>query len=548
MSFADHPDDRDAGGGMGIDPRYWFWVFRRRFWLFAAVAAATATAGLGTAMVLPPVYEARASLLVESQQIPSDLVRSTISASASEQIEVIKQRLLTRETLLEIAQTHDVFADAGALTPTERADRMRAAVRLDQRVLGGGRRGRSDTVSTAVSISFRGDSGPRAAAVVNDLAARVLSQSAELRRSRAETTSDYFRQEVARLGDELGRAEARIVTFQNENAEALPESLGYRRSQLDLLQERLQRFELEELELRQEQESLESALGGNRAAPLGEIALELVELRRMLTRRSIILTEDHPEIRTLTRRIEAQERAAAAERAVAGDAVETRDQIEAADPAVRELRRRLALVDARRGFNAEVVTSLIVTRDALERSLQETPNIQMELGALLRSHESLELRYRVALGKLAEAEAGEQLEDKQQGERFELIERASVPEGPVAPNRKAWAALGVGGGVGAGLGLIVLLEMMSNVVRRPEDLARIGREPAAVIPWISTAAERRWMWFRRILSVAVVAGGGAAALWALHIHYLPLETIWAKLLDASGLVGALEMVGRRFGG
>jgi hypothetical protein len=214
---------------------------------------------------------------------------------------------------------------------------------------------------------------------------------------------------------------------------------------------------------------------------------------------------------------------------------------------VRELRRRMSLVQARLDFNAQLIRELRAERARLEESLQATPNIQMELSSLNRAYETLETRYRAALSKLAEAEAGEQLEDKQQGERFEVIEQATVPEAPVSPNRKAFAVLGVGGGMGAGLGLIVLLEMMSGVVRRPEDLARIGREPAAVIPYISTTGERRRLWTVRILALLIIVGGGAGALWALHTYYLPLETIWEKVLEQSGAERALDMVRGRLG-
>ncbi|HKK35040.1 MAG TPA: Wzz/FepE/Etk N-terminal domain-containing protein, partial [Paracoccaceae bacterium] len=390
MSFGDDTDDR-PGGGMNLDLRYWFWLFRRRFWLFALVAVTLSAAGLAVAFVLPPTYEARARLLVESQQIPSDLVRSTVNASAIEQIEVIKQRLLTRDTLLELAARHAVFSDADRMTPTQRADAMRRAIDFDQRVLGGRR---SDTVSTAFSISFRSERPATAAGVVNDLDTRVLRQSAELRRNRAETTADYFRQEVERLSSELTEIEGRIVAFQEEHKSALPDSLAYRRSQLDSVQQRLQALEMERIELKQEREILRSAIGEGVVRPsvVGETQRELAELRRMMIRRSAILTEDHPEIRSLQRRIAAMERIAEAEAVVAESARASGETgpAEAVDPAMRELRRQLAVVEARLEFGAEVVADLEAERDRLARSLEETPNVQMELGVLTRTYRTLE--------------------------------------------------------------------------------------------------------------------------------------------------------------
>lgn len=550
MSFTDETDDR-RGGGPGLDLRYWLWVLRRRFWVFAVVAALLAGAGLGAALVLPPVYEARATLLVESQQIPADLVRSTVATPASEQIEVIRQRLLARDTLLELAERHRVFPNAAEMTASERANAMRAAITFSQRTLGDTRAARTGgTVAIALSIGFQSASGATSAAVVNDLVTRVLRQSAELRRARAGVTSTYFRQEVAQLGTELARAEARIVAFQEANRDSLPESLNYRRSQLDLVLERLQRFELARVELEQERASLESVVEAGRAATpeaaLSEDERALLALRRTLSQRRTILSDSHPEIRELGLRIRALELALEAG-AADGSGGAAASATSGLDPAMREIVRRLGLVEARLAFNAQSIAEAQAQRDALERSLLDTPNVQMELAGLQRAYEHVEVRYRTALAKLAEAEAGEQLEDRQQGERLEVIEQATVPEDPIRPNRRRLAIMGAGGGLGAGLGLVVLLEMMSGVVRRPEDLVRIGREPAAVIPYIATAGERRRLWAGRILGVAAILGGVSAALWALHVHYLPLETIADKVTAASGLDGALELVRRRFG-
>ena len=562
MTYDDDLDDR-GGGGLDLDPRYWFWVLRRRLWLFLLVAVTLAAGGVGVAMYLPPVFQAKATLLVESQQIPEELVQSTVSSPASEQIAVIRQRLLTRETLLELSERHRVFAGAPPMTLTERVDAMRQAISFRETALGDQRRRRWDeSVATAFTIMFTHERAAVTAAVVNDLVDRVLSRSAALRRDRAETTSAFFRQDVDRLARDLAEMESRIVAFKEENEEALPESVAYRRNQLDLLQERLQRFEMERVDLQQERSTLELLLGvgsarvaeSGRAGPSRtESARELDALRRAMAQRRAILSESHPEIRALASRIAALEKVVEADRAlrVAEDRADAAEAealaAEEIDPETMELRRRLALVEARLEFNAEVIDEQRARRDELERSLLATPNIQMELNALDRAYRDLEERYETARRKLAQAEAGEQLEDKQQGERFEVIERASVPETPVKPNRKAYAALGVGGGVGAGLGLVVLLELMGGVLRRPEDLARIGREPAAVIPYIVTEAERRWRWTVRIGLTVAVVGGGAAALWAVHTYYLPLETVFEKVLEKAGLDGPFATLRARLG-
>ncbi|MEM6742867.1 MAG: Wzz/FepE/Etk N-terminal domain-containing protein [Pseudomonadota bacterium] len=550
MAFEDTYDggarSGPSGGGLNLDLRYWFWVFRRRFWLFAVVAGLMGGAGIGIAMILPPTYEARAVMLVESQRIPTDLVRSTVNSTALERLEVIKQNLRSRDVLLELDRNFGLTPADADLSPTERVEALRNAIYFQQRVLGDRR---SNSVTTSFTIAVRGEDPRRLAIVANDLVTRVQNQAIELRGRSAGATAEYFRREVDDLGAELVRQEDRIVAFKEANERSLPDSLDYRRSQLDLITERLQRFEFERVELAQQIQALALALEGeDPLAPgviLTDLEREVETLRRELARRSAILSPQHPEIRSLNARIAALERVAESE---AAEAPATPAPTTAIDPATRELRRQQALAEARADYLDELVVQLEAQRDALELSFLETPNIEIELGALERTYAAIERRYEQARARLAEAEAGQLLEDRGAGERLQVIENATVPEAPIAPNRRLYAAAGVAGGFGGGLGLIMLLEMLSSVVRRPEDLARIGREPAAVIPYIATEGERRWTWSLRLAGLVLLVGGAAASLWAIHTYYLPLETVFEKVLDRSGLSGAIEMILRRLGG
>ena len=552
MAFEDLPHESRSGqaasSGLNLDLRYWFWVFRRRFWVFAVVAGLLGGAGIGLAMVLPPTYEARAVLLVESQSIPTDLVRSTVNSTALERLEIIKQNLRSRTTLLELDNRFGLTPADADLSPTERVAALRSSIYFQQRLLGDRRAG---SITTSFTIAVRSENPRQPAVVANELVTRVQNQAIELRERSAGATAQYFRGEVETLAEELVRQEDRIVSFKEANERSLPESLSYRRSQLDLLTERLQRFEFERVELDQQLQALGLALEGEdpvvAAIILSDLEREIEQLRRELARRSAILSPQHPEIRSLNARISALERVAegdAAEAAAAPTPAPTRTT----DPATRELRRQQALAQARSTYLEELIAQLEVQRDALELSFLETPNIEIELGALERTYAAIERRYEQARARLAEAEAGELLEDRGAGESLQVIEPATVPDGPSAPYRRLYAAAGVAGGCGGVLGLIALLDMMSSVVRRPEDLIRIGREPAAVIPYIATVGERRWTWSVRIAGLALILSAGVTGLWAVHTYYLPLETVFQKVLDRSGLDGAIDMISRRFGG
>src|SRR5262245_65523363 len=87
----------------GLDIWRFVSILRRRFFYFLFPFVVVACVGFAVTMLLPAVYVAEGKLLVESQQIPTELVRPTITASAKERIQVIEQRIMTRENLLALA-------------------------------------------------------------------------------------------------------------------------------------------------------------------------------------------------------------------------------------------------------------------------------------------------------------------------------------------------------------------------------------------------------------------------------------------------------------
>src|SRR3974390_77597 len=109
-----------------LDPLYYYEILKKR--KFYALVPFLAVVATGTAIVMlwPPTYQAEGKILVESQQIPVDLVRPTVTATASERIATIQQRVMTRDNLLKIADKYQMYADQRAtLSRTDMLDLMR---------------------------------------------------------------------------------------------------------------------------------------------------------------------------------------------------------------------------------------------------------------------------------------------------------------------------------------------------------------------------------------------------------------------------------------
>ncbi len=119
--------------------RYYLAAARRRYALVIAAGVFTLVAVAVVVSLLPVKYQSTARILIEAQQIPSELARSTVTANASERVQVIQQRIMTRDNLLAVARKHKLYEGQPGLSPTDIVERMRAATKVTQIEAGAGR-------------------------------------------------------------------------------------------------------------------------------------------------------------------------------------------------------------------------------------------------------------------------------------------------------------------------------------------------------------------------------------------------------------------------
>ncbi len=522
----------------GFDFKFYLSILWRRLPLVLFIWIAIASAGIYAAFKLPPVYQANATILVESPKIPTDLATSTVSVSSDEVIQVIKQRLTTRDNLLRLSEKFNVFASDQGLSPTERVELMRAAAEVNVISLGVA----GQNAATTFSVAFRSSDPVVAAQVANEMVTVILNENVQLRTDRATQTTEFFREEVGRLSEELGRIEGQIVSFKSENSDSLPDSLEFRRNEISRIQVRLVQLDSQELTLREQANIYRRALENpNVATPLPDavaspLELQLADLRRQLAQRSAILSETHPQIVALQSEIASLEASIVEARRNSAQAIRNTENAADETRAPGQIESTLLQLEASIRFIGQ-------QRDALERqleqimaSIEDTPTTEMSLNILERQHQAVQSQYGVAVASLSAAATGETIETSQQGERFELIEPAVVPERPVSPNRKMIAAMGMAAGLGAGLGLLVLLEMLNTSVRRPVDLEeKLGIRPFATVPYIETKGEVFRGRMKQLGWISVIVFGLPAAAYVVHYQVMPIDLLVEKVLTRVGL-------------
>jgi uncharacterized protein involved in exopolysaccharide biosynthesis len=513
-------------------------VLRRRLVYFLAPILIIIPVGLVAIMLLPSMYVAEGKILVESQVIPEELVKSTVNTYAEQRIQQISQRVLTRNRLLEIADKYSLFPGDSGLSESERVELMRERFDIDLISASSSqnrRRTREDN-TIAFMIGFKDRSPDKAFQVANELMTLFLSEDVRARTQAAETATEFFSTESRRLAEAIDQVEDRIADYKAQNADALPENLDIHRQSLIRSQEELTRVQSsitmaeEELSSLQTQVATYLAGAGGAEGP----AQELLRLRTQLAALRADKTDSHPDVRAMRDQIAALER----QLAPSGAVQRLRRELAAADEALRAARaaepvdealvaeRRKGAAEARERLSAQIAreassgsADLMMTQlqgridmagsrlasledqaEILKKTIADmndriarTPIVERGLATLTRDYENLAGEYQALRAKQSSAQLSENLEDDQKAEKFSILESAQRPESPSSPKRGQFALLLFAAAIAAGLLTSFGAEMLFATLRGSRHVTALANEPPiAVIPYIRAENEPRF--------------------------------------------------------
>lgn len=513
---------------MNIDLHYYLAVLLRRLHYVILIFAAVSAAALTLALKLPPVYEASATLLLEAPQIPDALAAPTVGTASLEQLQILEQRLLTRPNMLDIARKLRVFPNMRNMTPDDIVSAMQSATDINIHT------GRDQ--AALMTITFDAGQARTAADVVNEYVTRILADNLAMRTSQAQDTLQFFKQEVDRLQGDLNAQSAKIVAFQNANADALPSTLDMRLQQQAALQERLASTERDAASLQDQKQRLidifratgQVAGAGSAAAETPEAKL-LTQAKSDLAQALAIYAPDNPKVKMLQARVD-QLQSTVDKQANASGATQTAPQpMSMLDIQTADIDSRIKQLNQQ---HADVEKALVKLKESIDR----TPDVAVQLDTLNRDYANIQTHYNAASDRLNKASTGERIEALSKGQRIAVLDAASAPDSPTRPNRPKIAAMGAAAGLVLGFGLVVLLEILNTSIRRPIDLVRgLNITPIGTIPYIRTPGERRWRRFAVGGLFLAVVLGLPAVLYAIDTYYQPLDILLAKVNAKLGL-------------
>ncbi|MDD2046724.1 GumC family protein [Pseudomonas putida] len=479
------------------------------------------------AVTVPPIYQSTGTILVESQQISPELVSANNNSFADERIEVIRQRVMTRDNLLRIIDKYNLFADKGGrFSEFDKIDLMRNSIVVA--TLSTFIKGRGEA-TVAFNVSFEHKRPEVAKEVANELVTLFLNENIKQRTERASETTVFLTQEANKLGAELASLENQLADFKQTHANALPEHQALRmgmlsRSELEYrevdrdykaAQEELRYLELE---LSAANAGLTSKAEG--AKSVADQPQDLPSLKAEYTRLLTRYTDAHPDVVAVKRKIQALE--ATGVRGAPASTVSLD---------VARVRTRIGAAQERIASLAEQKRELVKKMEGYEAEILEAPQVERGLVTLMRDHDNARKKYEEIRAKEMGAKITESLEQENKAERFVLLEPPMMPEKPVKPNRKKIAALGLVLAPAGGAALVMLLEMLNQRVRGVGALESVvGRRVLVAIPYIPTQADlaQRKKWRKLLLLAGLVLV--AILMVLVHVFYMPLDLLLFKAM------------------
>jgi polysaccharide chain length determinant protein (PEP-CTERM system associated) len=489
-----------------------------RHWLVVACTLAIGvTLTLFTVRVLPDVYRSTTLIMVEPQDVPQTFVMPTITTRLEERLNALNQEVLSRTRLEAIINDLNLYAGQQKEgVPRENiVDTMRRHIQIEV-----------FANHNAFRISFEGDTPQMTQQVTGRLASLYINENLKIREQHATGTTEFLENELQKAKRRLDQQDAQIQKFKQEHMGALPEQQDANMRALDGLRFQQQTVSMALSAAKERKLSLEKQVSEARAAPsvaagttstTGVPATSprarLQLLQALLADLRSRYTDEHPDVIATQHRISQLQ----AQLSAGGDTQP------GADPSVPpELARAVAGVDLE-------ISRLKTVQDNVEKSIakyQERvektfPNEEQML-SLTRDYEVTKKEYQSMLDKKLDAQVSQNLEERQKGERFRVLDPANLPESPVRPNRRVLALAGLAGSVALAVGLPILFWRLDTSLHSADELAAYAVPVLAVIPQAPTHdVLRRWWRYRaRVLTVsavALVAGLGGVSLYAKYL-------------------------------
>ena len=434
-----------------------FLTWKHRYWFLLSLFVG-ALAGYAFHFFSPKSYRATALVLIEAQKVPDKFVQSTVSTVVTDRLASISQEILSNTRLQKIVDDFKLFREEKKTHyPEEILEMMRKniSVRLDK--------GMSQERTGAFYLEFTGTQPSVVAEVTNRLVSLFLEQNLRERALSAEGTSEFLDGQLAEAKRNLETQEQRLADYKLKHEGSLPGQEAYITSVINRLQQELQFVEESIARGNLNKITLENAMQSARSTDT--LATQLVE-------RTEVVEKEDPRIKQPSELIEEQlEIAVTKYKPNHPDIVELKNRLELArnverlnarktlgkakDASPQLLRwkmqakerddnytNQIAAIDRDLSNRAKQRTEILAKIEQQQNQLGQLPVRELQMGAITRDYEISVLTYKTLLDKGQTAHISSEMERRQKGERFKVVDPAKTPERPLGLNEWIWTIIG----------------------------------------------------------------------------------------------------------
>lgn len=502
-------------------------IIIRRKWFIVIPLCLTLTFGLFHTLTANKTYVSSTLILVQPQRVPANFVRSVVTSTISQRISTISQQILSRSNLEKIIDQFGLFENSEGMYLEDKIASMRSRVKVKiERARGG---------AEAFSIIFRGSDPQRVMRVANTLASYFMDENLKVREAQAIGTSDFLQSELEKTREKLEQREKALSDYRKKYIGGLPGELETNLRTLDRLQKQITN---RHAQLRQAKSSLNmlvtqitqsremaaqnfddqfSAFDFEEETGFDESenARKLSYLQKQYETLLLSYTEKHPDAAKLKKIIEKLEKTIEEEKVELESKnpedegiIDSIEEIEGEEspgigmPNFVEMQQEVQLKQIKNEME-KIYSDIQKFEEQMkfyQQKVEDTPKRELELRSLKRDYTHIQGVFNSLMKRRLEAELSVNMEKKQKGEQFRILDHARLPERPISPNVKTLFLLSVVSGFGVGAALIFLLEVLNTSIRREEQIENdLDLTILAIIPPLKTKRDKVKKRIKRIV-------------------------------------------------
>ncbi len=470
-------------------------ILRRRMW-FIIIPFILIVAGASIyAIIAPREYKASTLVLVSPQRVPEDFVRATVTSKVEERLQSIAQEVMSRTRLEKIITEFRLYEKEGkSLSKEEVVELMRKNIKVELPT--------KKDEKGFFTISFISRDPNTATSVANRLSSLFIEENLKIREQQASGTTEFLTTELTQSKAKLDQMEAAVAQYKSRFMGGLPEQRDTNLKILEQMQNQSQRIgeslraaEDRKLFIQKQLTDMEMpasaavAVGSGKDSPYsnssslagdagGTYETKKDKLKRELEELRTKYTDNHPDVISIKKKLAYLEK----NKDSYGNDVKN-------DPRYKELKNQLMTTSLEiKRFQSESASISAQINKYLGR-IEQTPAREQDMAALLREYESTKAAYETLLKKSQEAQQAENLEKRQKGEQFRVIDPARVPEEPFTPDVPKILLIGLLAGLAGGLALAFIREQLDRSFHDAADAElSLGIKVLATIPKIEEKA------------------------------------------------------------